>query len=284
MKKNSIIVFSFSILVITVLGVVIYNSNRNNVSSNAEVSSTSTIASSEPSIYIPSTYSKRAVVVVGEKVEDMTPYTQNLKGVVEDPKELDSNSKNKNKDLDTTPPSLDFTNKEQMDNGRIVLPIDEADPSKSKIGVLPYQPPIDLNLPVTPNPPIYKNPVPAPLPYTPTIPPYKPSYPSNPVVTRRMSYDGAMSRLSARGSDIAVPIANYDLYQLDFSADSDLNNVLSYEYELNSKTKNYGIFGSKQHLDSLKCERNIPSCQIIMRRSNTGRYYISLGIIKSYIK
>jgi hypothetical protein len=253
-NKSTAIVTAFSILVFVVLGIVIYQAYKkqtDGLTSSSYIESVEDVVNKkkpEPrSIELASKDSK-TLVIKGIRAESKD--TNAAKSAADD---LKSN---------TQAPALNIDANSEVVN----------------------RPAVDATKPVQPNPtpntntytfvaptPVVITPQPAPAPYV--APPEK---------TRFQSYQEAIAKLRNRGSEIIIPVMNSNNSLLSITADPDVYNILSYEYELNASKKGYAGFGSKTHIDTLKCERYISSCKTILTEYPNGRYYVVLSNVELY--
>ncbi|MGL4759752.1 MAG: hypothetical protein ACRCXZ_10565 [Patescibacteria group bacterium] len=285
MKKNAVIVSGFSVLVIVMMAFAFYTAN--NKESKNEIRATSSFESEiAKTLTIPVKKEKKALIVVGERVVDPNDKTEeDLKKSFQELKDKENKTQEK------------VTSDQKPDEYTYIAP-EENDTNKGQVVINnPISAPVDPYLweddfvnndvqsPSQPLPELKPAPYVAPSPEpTPELTPSpQPNNPA-PSTSPRQKYEESMSRLSTRGSEVIVPIANNNIFLLDFSKDTDLNYVLSYEYELNKNKKSYSVYGSKTHLDTLKCERYIAGCKFILRKGGTGRYYLNLTNLRFYTK
>jgi hypothetical protein len=264
-KKNSIIVGAFSFLVVSVLGVVVFNASKNvNSSANPTINSELSLDKSLTVPYIEES-AKKVTIIKADRVEggDTEEELKSSLDVISTIIKVESGSSNSD--------NINVTIKPKQN---------EATNPYVYYAPKPVNPPQGNNVTVS-KPIITPTPIPFP---TPKQNPAPQPAPAPRVDERRQSYYSALTRLKNRGSEILVPITTGNVYALNFSADSDLNNVMSYEHDMNSGNKGYSMFGSKTHLETLKCDRYIPNCKVIMRKYSNGRYGVVLSTLESYIK
>jgi hypothetical protein len=249
-NKSTAIVTAFSLLVFVVLGIVIYQvykKQTDGLTSSSYIETREDVINRKPqepkSIELASKDSK-SLVIKGTRAEvkDTTP------------------AKTAADDLKSTTPgpslNIDASN-----------PINQ--PSQSTPVVANPAPSTNTYVYVAPTPVVTLAPQPAP-------------YVAPPEKTRFDSYQEAMARLRSRGSEIIVPIIGGNNSQLSLTNDPDIYNVLSYEYEVNTSKKGYNGFGTKTHLDTLKCERYLASCKTILTQYPNGRFYVVLANVELY--
>jgi hypothetical protein len=247
-NKSTAIVTAFSILVFVVLGIVIYQAYKKQTDG---LTSSSYIESREDVI------NKKKPEPKSIELASKDSKTLVIKGIradVKDPKSTSEELK-----AITPAPALAEANSDAVNK-----PAVEANPPaipSPKTNTYSYVAPT----------PIVQTPTPAPAPY---IAPLE--------KTRFQSYQEAIARLRTRGSEIIIPIMNSNNSLLSITADPDVYNILSYEYELNTTKKGYGAFGTKTHIDTLKCERYISSCKTILTQYPNGRYYVVLANVELY--
>jgi hypothetical protein len=276
-NKSNIIVASFAVLVFAVMGFAVYTSYKTNSDKEQSVSSTSSnsISNSKRSEFSSSQNSSESVyssenksnesssdlntnqggqvIVTGQRLEitestKTTPTSDKIAKSIQEsefPKPTQTKAEN-------TPVSNNGSN-----SNVVVVPPRIPAPT-------PESPKADSNVYV------YRAPVsPAPVP--------------TPIVNQRyQSFLNAVSRLKSRGSNILVPIVNNNIYALSIESDADLYNVVEYEHLINGSQKGYGAIGTKAHLETLKCNRYIPNCKVILSQSSNGRFYIYLANLISY--
>jgi hypothetical protein len=276
-NKSTLIVSLFSIVIFAVLGVVLFNAYKKQTDGLVDTSQITTqeeenavLSTNIRSVEVASQESKPLIV---KGVKSKPEEVQSMNNLIQDIKQsTDKSLINVNVSAEsnkTSNPDLNINNNQ-----------DNRQPSQTPA---PVEPPIDNSV-YTYYAPTPTAPLPVPeIPKTLVVEKPKP-YVAPPEKTRLQSYIEAMNRLKNRGSEIIVPIVNNNLNALNFDGDPDLNNVLSYEYEVNSSKKGYSSFGSKTHIDTLKCARYISSCKIILKKYNSGRYYIMLGNVEFYLK
>jgi hypothetical protein len=264
-KKNSLIVGAFSLLVISVLGVVVFNASKNvNSSAKPAITSNTTINDNGLSVPYLEESARKPTFVKADRIE-----TGNTEEELKS--SLDA--------ISTTVKVESGSNTSENINVTIKPKQNEAPKQDPYVYYAPKpNPPVDQ---IVNKPNLSPNPIPAPIPLP--IPTPLPA-PTPKIDERKESYKSALNRLKNRGNEILVPISNGNIYALNFSADSDLNNVLSYEHDMNSTQKGYSMFGSKTHLDTLKCDRYIPNCRQIMRKYSNGRYGVVLSTLENYMK
>jgi hypothetical protein len=265
-NKSTLIVSLFSVLVILVLGTVIFQVYKHQVDNLVD---TSMIKTQEEENQLLNT-SSRIIDSINEEKKPLI--IKGNKVAVADAKEIE----NVLKDIKQSSPKVNIPN--STENNPKSSPVNNFIPPKVENEFTYYAPeptPI-VNNPVVNNP-VVKEPE-KPIVEEPT--PYQPPKEK----TRLQSYIEAMNRLKSRGSEIIVPISRNNVFALNFSADSDLNNILSYEYEVNGSKKGYGTYGSKTHLDTLKCVRYLSACKTILKRYSSGRYYVILGNVELYLR
>lgn len=290
-KKNTTIVTSFSVLVIVVMSFVFYTSFQELEIQESVINTTSKnqgLENTKKRTYKLSTISPNTnpIIIKGTKI-DFGNLRQKQQTNLQDnsTKKIDQIAK----DLKTQPGN----NLGMMvsSNTRLLevvnnTPIQKTSETISDNNVNNPNPPQNKPQPILPQqilPPV--------SPIVPQKPqPVLPKPRLEPIVqnaieekTSYSRYERSMNILKARGETILIPIANNNIYQLDFSADSDINTVLSYEYDKNDQTKGYQSFGSNTHLRFLKCEAYIANCKSIIVRDSNGRYILALENVEYYI-
>jgi hypothetical protein len=267
-KKNSLIVGAFSLLVISVLGVVVFNASKNiNSSAKPSISSNTTINDNGLSVPYLEESARKPTFVKADRIETNNT-EEELKSsldAISTTVKIESGSNSSENINVTVKPKQNETPKQDPYVFYAPKPNPPVDQIVNKPNLSPAPIPAPTPLPIP-------NPTPAPMP-SPT--------PRND--ERKESFRSALNRLKNRGSEILVPISNGNIYALNFAGDSDLNNVLSYEHDINSIKKGYSMFGSKTHLDTLKCDRYIPNCKQIMRKYSNGRYGVVLSTLENYM-
>lgn len=281
-NKSNIIVASFAVLVFAVMGFAVYTSYKTNSAKEQSVSSTSSNSNSvsrssefssnqnsSESVYSSETKSSDGnidvttnqggqVIVTGQRLEitdTIKPASTSdkiAKSIQESefPKQIQTKTEN-------TPITNNGSNPVVVVNPpRIPTPTPEAPKADSNVYV--------YRAPVSPSP---TTPVPTPTPI---------------INQRYQSFLNAVSRLKSRGSNILVPIVNNNIYALSIESDADLYNVVEYEHLIRGSQKGYGTIGTKTHLETLKCNRYIPNCKVILSQSSNGRFYINLANLLSY--
>jgi hypothetical protein len=249
-NKSTAIVTAFSILVFVVLGIVIYQAYKKQTDG---LTSSSYIESREDVI------NKKKPEPKSIELASKDSKTLVIKGIRADVKDSNATKSTTDEAKPSTPATSLIVD---INSEAINRPAVEAN--------APIQANTINNAYVAPAP-IVLAPTPVPAPYI--APPEK---------TRFQSYQEAIARLRTRGSEIIIPVMNSNNALLSITADADVYNILSYEYELNSSKKGYAGFGTKTHIDTLKCERYISSCKTILTQYPNGRYYVVLANVELY--
>jgi hypothetical protein len=267
-KKNYIIVSSFALLIVSVLGFAVYTNfitSRNAPTTEHSVSSNTSLS--------PITPSSNSTLSPSSDYESINPVASKpvvINGVrIEAPVESQPNSQDEAKRIQ------DNQFKPNQAPEVVVVKLSPT-PVNNFIPVSilpPIKPPV-----VNQTQPTFEKardnpPIPAPVP-TPIAPQQAP------IDYRYQSYRQALSRLSNNGSQVLVPIANNNIYSLSFEADADLDNVLKYDFMINTDKRGYANYGTKPHLDVLKCNTYTPNCRIVLYQANNGRYYVDLDALR----
>ena len=252
-NKSTAIVTAFSLLVFTVLGIVVFQAYKKQVDG---LPSSSYIESREDVI----NRKKPELKSIELASKDNKPLI--IKGIKVEAKDTTKEEKKEEPKPTTQAPSLDI-NANATANTNSNPVIDTPAYSTPITNTYVYRAPqiAQPSAPVTP----------APAPYV--APPEK---------SRFELYKEAISRLRSRGSEIIVPIIGGNNSQISITSDPDIYNILSYEYEVNYIKKGYNGFGTKTHLDTLKCERYLASCKTILTQYPNGRYYVVLANVELY--
>ena len=290
-KKSSIIVGSFAVLVVSVILFAMFTNFAFNTPSidnkaknqSTNISKASKSFSSQSSNSTSDAQSSQ-VVVTGIRTESISSQDNENKD-----KDLKQDSNIDKKDIKNDP-NRDVSDKNSQQNNDINRSVvTKPDSEKFNNPESPNKPIEDNNVYYY-RAPVIKEPVKEVIPYTPPFtqpqPPYNPpSQAPAPIPytnPRYSSYLNSLSNLKQRGINILVPIVNNNNYLLAFENDSDLNNVLEYEFLVNSKNKNYGNYGSNSHLETLKCNNYIPNCKTILNQYQNGKFYINLDNLVLY--